>query len=131
MGVCAAGATANDCDASPRDLFVTREGVVYFIEGSEIKRINKEGKIEFVTGKRHLQSESKSAGAYSYRSSLITGFVEFNREFFAVDPIEGIYIGKTQDNEISIERVTLLQVIILVIPFPVMRMVRSLMIEAR
>ena len=40
----AAGATADDCDASPRDLFVTREGVVYFIEGSELSGLTKKGK---------------------------------------------------------------------------------------
>ncbi len=97
-GTCLEGDAANVCAASPRDMFVTHKGIVYFIENNHIKKINKTGHVEFVTGRAHKESQKTSAG--SYQANLFTEMTTFNNALAAVDPLNNIFIQK-ENSEVS------------------------------
>ena len=100
MGSCEEGVSALACSASPRDMFVSGDGVVYFIEENFIKKIDENGDIAFVTGRSSKVTSSTSQ--YVYRPSLLLGPGEFNGDFIADMPMEGQSVVLDADGELSI-----------------------------
>ena len=76
---------ALSCSSTPSDMFVSHDGVVYFIENNHIKKINNVGHVEFITGRSKKENELTASNLY--QAGLISEVVNNLGKITVIDPL--------------------------------------------
>lgn len=95
MGTCNEGDHALSCAASPRDMFVSQKGFVYFLENTHLKRIDENGKIRFVTGRG--KKEGPTTSPLVYRANAFKDLLEDSGAIKFYEPVLDKIISATGD----------------------------------